>query len=545
MSDETVIVAQQGTIFLGGPPLVRAATGEVVSAEDLGGGAVHARVSGVADHLAVDDRHALEIVRSVVETLPPPAAPAWERRPSEPPVVPEDELYGAVPVSLTVPSDPREIVARIVDGSRFAEFKAEYGTTLVTGFAHVHGHPVGIVANAGVLFSESALKGAHFIELCDQRRIPLLFLQNITGFMVGREYEAGGIAKHGATMVQGGRVRPGAEAHRRHRRLVRRRELRHERAGVLPALPLDVAGQPDLRHGRPAGRERARHRAPRRRRARRRHAGASEEEAAFKAPVLERYEERGQPVLLDRPAVGRRDHRPCRHPHRARPRARRLRARPRCPTSPTASSGCERRAQPVLRHRPGRQPGRDRLAGSPARCTGSASASVAVHTDADADARHVADADLAVRVPELPRRRPRSSRPPGPPVPRRSTRATASWPRTPGSRAPARPPGSPSSVPSPEAIAVMGDKIRGQGVGRRARGARGAGARRARSDRRRPRRRDRDDRVPGDRQALRGWRRQGHARRDPARRTSAARSPRPGGRPRARSATTPCSSSAT
>src|SRR4051812_19799947 len=202
VSGETVIAAQQGTTFLGGPPLVRAATGEVVSAEDLGGGAVHARVSGVADPLAVDDRHALEIVRSIVETLPPPGMPAWERQSSEPPAVPEDELYGAVPVSLTVPSDPREIVARIVDGSRFAEFKAEYGTTLVTGFAHVHGHPVGVVANAGVLFSESALKGAHFIELCDQRRIPLLFLQNITGFMVGREYEAGGIAKHGATMVR-------------------------------------------------------------------------------------------------------------------------------------------------------------------------------------------------------------------------------------------------------------------------------------------------------------------------------------------------------
>ncbi len=201
MSDETVIVAQQGTIFLGGPPLVKAATGEVISAEDLGGGAVHARTSGVVDHLAVDDRHALEIVRAIVATLPSPAAPAWDRQPAEPPAVPEDELYGAVPVALTVPSDPREIVARIVDGSRFAEFKSEYGTTLVTGFAHLHGHPVGVVANAGVLFAESALKGAHFVQLCDQRRIPLLFLQNITGFMVGREYEAGGIAKHGAKMV--------------------------------------------------------------------------------------------------------------------------------------------------------------------------------------------------------------------------------------------------------------------------------------------------------------------------------------------------------
>jgi 3-methylcrotonyl-CoA carboxylase beta subunit len=201
MSDESVIVQRQGTIFLGGPPLVRAATGEVVSAEDLGGGDVHARISGVVDHLARDDRHALGILRELVGTLPPPAAPPWERRPTVEPVVPVGELYGVVPTELTVPYDPREIIARIVDGSVFTEFKAEYGDTLVTGFAHLHGHPVGIVANAGVLFSESALKGAHFIELCDQRGIPLVFLQNITGFMVGREYEAGGIAKHGAKMV--------------------------------------------------------------------------------------------------------------------------------------------------------------------------------------------------------------------------------------------------------------------------------------------------------------------------------------------------------
>src|SRR3954451_16832580 len=201
MSDETVIVRNQGTIFLGGPPLVKAATGEVVSAEDLGGGDVHARVSGVVDHLARDDRHALAILRELVDTLPPPAAPAWERRPTVDPVVPARELYGVVPAEPAVPYDPREIIARIVDGSAFTEFKAEYGETLVTGFAHLQGHPVGIVANAGVLFSESALKGAHFVELCDQRGIPLVFLQNITGFMVGREYEAGGIAKHGAKMV--------------------------------------------------------------------------------------------------------------------------------------------------------------------------------------------------------------------------------------------------------------------------------------------------------------------------------------------------------
>jgi len=201
MSDESVIVDGQGTIFLGGPPLVKAATGEVVSAEDLGGGALHSRVSGVTDHLAEDDRHAMRILRRIVGTLPPARSAPWQRRtPVEPAVDPAD-LYGVVPVDPRTPYDVREVIARIVDGSRFAEFKAEYGTTLVTGFAHIHGHPVGIIANNGVLFSESALKGTHFIELCDRRQIPLVFLQNITGFMVGREYEAGGIAKHGAKMV--------------------------------------------------------------------------------------------------------------------------------------------------------------------------------------------------------------------------------------------------------------------------------------------------------------------------------------------------------
>jgi len=201
MSDETVIVKDQGTIFLGGPPLVKAATGEDVSAEELGGGALHARVSGVVDHLADDDAHALEIVRSIVATLGPKPAPPWERRAAEEPAVDPATLYGAVPPDSRTPSDPREIVARLVDGSRFHEFKGEYGTTVVTGFARIHGHPVGIVANQGILFSESALKAAHFVELCDQRAIPLLFLQNITGFMVGREYEAGGIAKDGAKLV--------------------------------------------------------------------------------------------------------------------------------------------------------------------------------------------------------------------------------------------------------------------------------------------------------------------------------------------------------
>jgi 3-methylcrotonyl-CoA carboxylase beta subunit len=201
MADEAIIVKNQGTIFLGGPPLVKAATGEEVSAEDLGGGLLHSRISGVTDYLADDDHHALRIVRRIVSTLAPRRAAPWDVAPVEEPAVDPTELEGVLPTDTRTPYDVREVVARLVDGSRFAEFKAEYGATLVTGFAHIHGHPVGIIANNGVLFSESALKGAHFIQLCDRRRVPLLFLQNITGFMVGREYEAGGIAKHGAKMV--------------------------------------------------------------------------------------------------------------------------------------------------------------------------------------------------------------------------------------------------------------------------------------------------------------------------------------------------------
>ncbi|MGH2944324.1 MAG: carboxyl transferase domain-containing protein, partial [Solirubrobacteraceae bacterium] len=201
MSDETVIVREQGTIFLGGPPLVKAATGEEVTAEELGGGDLHSRRSGVTDHLAGDDLEALEIVRSIVATLGPRAAPPWERVAVQEPVVDPAGLYGAVPVDPRAAYDPREVIARIVDGSRLHEFKALYATTIVCGFARVHGHPVGILANHGVLFSESALKAAHFVELCDQRGVPLLFLQNITGFMVGREAEAGGIARDGAKMV--------------------------------------------------------------------------------------------------------------------------------------------------------------------------------------------------------------------------------------------------------------------------------------------------------------------------------------------------------
>ncbi|HET7026551.1 MAG TPA: carboxyl transferase domain-containing protein [Candidatus Limnocylindrales bacterium] len=202
MSDETVIVRNQGTIFLGGPPLVKAATGEEVTAEELGGGDVHARTSGVADHLALDDEHALALGRSIVRNLNRrPPAPPWDRLPPEPPAVDPAGLYDAIPADPRRPVDVREIVARLVDGSRFHEFKPLYGETLVTGFAHLEGVPIGIVANDGILFSQSALKGAHFVELCAQRKIPLVFLQNITGFMVGREYEAGGIAKDGAKMV--------------------------------------------------------------------------------------------------------------------------------------------------------------------------------------------------------------------------------------------------------------------------------------------------------------------------------------------------------
>ncbi len=201
MSDECVIVRDQGTIFLGGPPLVKAATGEIVTDEDLGGGLLHARTSGVVDHLANDDAHALSIVRSIVSTLAARSDTPWTVQASADPAVDPRDLYGVVPSDPRTAYDVREIIARLVDASLFHEFKAEYGATLVTGFAHLWGHPVGIVANNGVLFSESALKGAHFIELCDQRKIPLVFLQNITGFMVGREYEAGGIAKHGAKMV--------------------------------------------------------------------------------------------------------------------------------------------------------------------------------------------------------------------------------------------------------------------------------------------------------------------------------------------------------
>jgi acetyl-CoA carboxylase carboxyltransferase component len=201
MSDETVIVKGTGTIFLGGPPLVKAATGEEVTAEELGGADVHTRISGVADHFAEDDEHALEIVRGIVANLNRVKRVDQDVKPPEPPLYAAEDLYGILPTSFRETYDVREVIARLVDGSRFREFKARYGPTLVTGFAYIEGYPVGIVANNGVLFSESALKGTHFIELCTSRRIPLVFLQNITGFMVGKAYEQGGIAKDGAKMV--------------------------------------------------------------------------------------------------------------------------------------------------------------------------------------------------------------------------------------------------------------------------------------------------------------------------------------------------------
>jgi 3-methylcrotonyl-CoA carboxylase beta subunit len=202
MSDETIIVRGTGTIFIGGPPLVKAATGQEVSAEELGGADVHARLSGVADHYATSDEHALALVREIVRNLSPaPKDPPWDVAPAEEPAADPAELYGLIPTDFRHQVDPRELIARIVDGSRFHEFKALYGETLVCGFARIEGYPVGILANNGVLFGESAAKGAHFVELACKRKVPLVFLQNITGFMVGKEYEAGGIARDGAKLV--------------------------------------------------------------------------------------------------------------------------------------------------------------------------------------------------------------------------------------------------------------------------------------------------------------------------------------------------------
>ena len=304
MSDETVIVRGTGTIFIGGPPLVKAATGQEVTAEELGGADVHTRLSGVADHYATSDEHALAIVRSVVRNLHRRKEAPWDVAPTEEPVADPSELYGLIPEDFRQQVDPRELIARIVDGSRFHEFKELYGETLVCGFARIEGYPVGILANNGVLFAESSQKGAHFIELACKRRVPLVYLQNITGFMVGDEYEAGGIARDGAklvmatacadvpkfTVVTGGSFGAGNYA------------MCGRAYGAAAAV--DVAELADLGDGRRAGGD------------------GADDGRRRRIPRADPRQVRGggQSLLLDRAALGRRDHRPARHPARARPR---------------------------------------------------------------------------------------------------------------------------------------------------------------------------------------------------------------------------------
>ena len=327
MSDETVIVRGQGTIFLAGPPLVKAATGEDVGAEELGGGEVHARRSGVVDHLAEDDAHALEIVRAIVATLPAPAPPPWEKRAPRPPAADPDGILDLVPLDTRTPYEVRDVLRRVLDGGDLQEFKALYGTTVVCGFAHLDGHALGVIANQGILFSESALKAAHFVELCDRRGLPdPLRPEHLR--LHGRARLRGG--RHRQGRRQAGhrrRLRPRPEAHARGRRLVRGRQLRHVRAGLLPALPLHVAERAHQRDGRRAGRGgHAGGRAAGGRRA----AGR-----AVRAP--------GAPGLLHGAPVGRRGDRPARHARRARPGARGLHAGPARPRCPTASSACSAR----------------------------------------------------------------------------------------------------------------------------------------------------------------------------------------------------------
>ncbi len=294
MSDETVIVRGNGTIFLGGPPLVKAATGEEVSAEDLGGADVHSRTSGVTDHYALNDPHALAICRSIVSHLNRRKYIPWDIRPPIPPRSDPDELLGIVPKDGRKSYDVREIIARLVDGSEFHEFKALYGTTLVCGFAHIMGYPVGIIANNGILFSESALKATHFIELCGQRRTPLIFLQNITGFMVGRQYENGGIAKDGAKMVMAVANAPvprftviiggsfGAGNYGMNGRAYSPRQLwmwPNARISVMGGLQAATVLATVRKEGLAA----------------RGKTMSAEEEAAFMQPILEKYEEEGNP----------------------------------------------------------------------------------------------------------------------------------------------------------------------------------------------------------------------------------------------------------
>ena len=294
MSDETVIVRGNGTIFLGGPPLVKAATGEEVSAEDLGGADVHSRTSGVTDHYALNDPHALAICRSIVSHLNRRKYIPWDIRPPIPPRYDPDDLLGIVPKDSRKSYDVREIIARLVDGSEFHEFKALYGTTLVCGFAHIMGYPVGIIANNGILFSESALKATHFIELCGQRRTPLIFLQNITGFMVGRQYENGGIAKDGAKMVMAVANAPvprftviiggsfGAGNYGMNGRAYSPRQLwmwPNARISVMGGLQAATVLATVRKEGLAA----------------RGKTMSAEEEAAFMQPILEKYEEEGNP----------------------------------------------------------------------------------------------------------------------------------------------------------------------------------------------------------------------------------------------------------
>ena len=314
MCDETVIVAGTGTIFIGGPPLVKAATGQDVSAEELGGADVHTRRSGVADHYAVSDEHALGLARQIVRHLGDPAPGPWQLAPPEPPAVDPADLYGVIPEDFRHELDPIEVIARLVDGSRFAEFKQLYGDTLVCGFAHIEGYPVAVLANRGILFAESAQKGAHFVELACKRRIPLVFLQNITGFMVGKEYEEAGIARDGAklvtavacaevpkfTVVTGGSFGAGNYA-------MCGRAYAPRQLWMWPNARISVmGGEQAADRPRLGGRRRSR-RDPRHLRA------------------------RGKPLHLHRTPLGRRHHRPTRHPQgtRARPRRRRQRPRPR------------------------------------------------------------------------------------------------------------------------------------------------------------------------------------------------------------------------
>lgn len=295
MSDETIMVRNQATIFLGGPPLVKAATGEDVTAEELGGADVHTRLSGVADHYAMDDEHALAITRRIVRNLNRVKPRQLELREPRAPLFDPAEIHGIVPSDTRQPYDAREVIARIVDGSELDEFKANYGATLVTGFAHIHGMPVGILANNGVLFSESALKGAHFIELCTQRKIPLVFLQNITGFMVGRKYEAGGIARDGAKLVTAVAT-------------ARVPKLTVIVGGSFGAGNYGMCGRaysprflwmwPNARISVMGGEQAATVLAMVRREGIERKGGtwSAEEEAAFRAPILEKYEREGHPL---------------------------------------------------------------------------------------------------------------------------------------------------------------------------------------------------------------------------------------------------------